>query len=382
VKERINIVGAGPAGLTAAIVLARHGYAVRVFEMAPDVGHRLSGDFQGLENWSSEKDVALVLGELGIRQNFLFAPYHGGTIYTPLTQSSKITSERPIFYLVRRGSGPGTLDAGLKEQALASGVEILFNRRADVHALKGKTIVATGPRGYNAVASGITFETDMQDHAALVFHDKMAPKGYAYLLVNKGLGTMATVLYREHRQVNDCFLKTAAFFREHLDVIIRNEKIFGSYGNFFMSDTQVLSDKLYVGEAAGFQDCLWGFGLRYAIVSGHLAARSIVDGCDYDTLWKEGLKGMLETSLINRYLFERWGHRGYRYLARKFSSGNPCAFLRKHYNHSSFKHLLLPLAHRAYEERQCRQTAFVNRGILTDPALRTHYREEGSCEDH
>jgi flavin-dependent dehydrogenase len=361
VKERINIVGAGPAGLTAAIVLAKHGHAVRVYEMAPDVGHRLNGDFQGLENWSSGEDVTLVLRELGIEQNFLFVPYYGGTVYTPLTQFSEITSHRPIFYLVRRGPEPGALDAGLKEQSLALGVEILFNRRADVDALDGKTIVATGPKGFNAVATGITFETDMDDHAALVFHDTMAPKGYAYLLVNNGHGTMATVLYRDHRQANECFSKIAQFFRDHLGVTIRNERKFGSYGNFFIRNTQILRGRLYVGEAAGFQDCLWGFGVRYAVLSGYLAARSIMDGRDYDALWKGRLKGMLETSLINRYLFERWGHRGYGYLAKKFSSGNPCEFLRKHYNHSFFKHLLLPFAKKAYEERRCRQTPIINK---------------------
>ncbi len=347
--------------MTAAIVLARHGYAVKVYEMAPDVGHRLNGDFQGLENWSSEDEVAVVLGELGIEQNFLFAPYYGGTVYTPLTQFSEITSGRPIFYLVKRGPMPGALDAGLKEQALASGAEILFNRRADADALDGKTIVAAGPMGFNAVASGSTFDTDMSDHAALVFHDTIAPKGYAYLLVNNGRGTMATVLYREHRQANECFSKTSQFFRDHLGLNIRNEKKFGSYGNFFLSNTQVLHDSLYVGEAAGFQDCLWGFGMRYAVVSGYLAAKSVIDGSDYDALWKGRLKGMLETSLINRYLFERWGHRGYRYLAKKISSGNPCEFLRRHYNYSFFKHFLLPFAERAYRGQQRRQAAFTGK---------------------
>ncbi len=358
-KERVSIIGAGPAGLTAAIVLARHGHPVTVYEMAPDVGHRLSGDFQGFENWSSVEDVTQVLGELGIERNFLFVPYHGGTVYTPLTQFAEIRSDRPIFYLVRRGPMQGSLDAGLKEQALASGVEILFNRRADLADITGKTIIATGPRGFNAVASGITFETDMDDHAALVFHDKMAPKGYAYLLVNSGRGTMATVLYREHRQANECFSRAADFFRDSMGVTIRNEKRFGSYGNFFIGDTQVLHGRLYVGEAAGFQDCLWGFGMRYAVVSGYLAAKSIIDDSDYDVLWKGRLRGMLETSLINRYLFERWGHRGYRYLAEKFSSGTPCEFLRKHYNSSFFKHLFLPFAKRAYEGWQSRQEALI-----------------------
>ncbi|VAX32602.1 hypothetical protein MNBD_NITROSPIRAE03-99, partial [hydrothermal vent metagenome] len=70
-KETVNIIGAGPGSLVAAIVLRRHGFAVKVFEMSPDVGHRLSGDFQGVENWSSEKDVTEILGEIGIGINFL-----------------------------------------------------------------------------------------------------------------------------------------------------------------------------------------------------------------------------------------------------------------------------------------------------------------------
>lgn len=47
--------------------------------------------------------------------------------------------------------------------------------------------------------------------------------------------------------------------------------------------------------------------MRYAILSGYLAAKSLIEGSDYDMLWKRGLKPMLETSLINRYLFEKGG---------------------------------------------------------------------------
>jgi len=38
------------------------------------------------------------------------------------------------------------------------------------------------------------------------------------------------------------------------------------------------SGRLYVGEAAGLQDPAWGFGLRYALESGALAARCLLEG--------------------------------------------------------------------------------------------------------
>jgi len=76
-----------------------------------------------------------------------------------------------------------------------------------------------------------------------------------------------------------------------------------------------------------------------------------MEGTDYDLLWKRELKPMLETSLVNRFLVERLGGIGYRYLARKLVSCDPCDFLRRHYNHSFGKHLLLPFAKRALKNR-------------------------------
>jgi flavin-dependent dehydrogenase len=348
-KETINIIGAGPAGLASAIVLRKHGFPVKVFEMSSDVGHRLNGDFQGLENWSSEKDITELLRDIGIEINFPCIPYYGGTIYTPQMKPVEIKSDRPIFYLVKRGAMPGTLDMGLKEQALSLGVEIIFNHRLD--KFDGSAIVGTGPKGADAVAVGITVTTAMKDQAIVVLDDNIAPKGYAYLLVNQGYGTMVTVLYREYRREKEYFERMMRFFKDNIDMDIKNEKRFGCYGNFFLWDTQIHHKKLYVGESAGFQDCLWGFGMRYAILSGYLAAKSLIEDSDYDMLWKKELKPMLETSLINRYLFERLGHVGYRYLTKRFTKGNPCDFLRKHYNPSFLKYLLLPIAKRKYESR-------------------------------
>lgn len=348
--EPVNIVGAGPAGLTAAIVLRRHGIPVRVFEKAADVGHRLNGDYQGFENWSAEQHIPDLFRELSIEPNFLCAPFFEGSICAPGMAPVRVTSRRAIFYLVKRGAMPDTLDFGLKAQAQALGAELLFNREFD--SAPGRTIIGTGPRGVDAIASGVTFATTHPDTALVVFDDAIAPKGYAYLLIHGGHGTAATVMYRGFDRERECFDRMRERFSAIAGVDLGSGAKFVSYANFFIPDTLVKGDRLYVGEAAGFQDCLWGFGMRYAVMSGYLAARSIIDGTDYDLLWQRELKPLLETSLVNRYLLERFGAIGYRYLVRRFAQGTPCAYLRHHYNRSFFKQCLLPLARREQWRRQ------------------------------
>jgi len=68
--EPITVVGAGPAGLVCAIALARAGRRVVVREWHRNVGARFHGDFQGLENWSSEQDVLEELAAGGIEATF------------------------------------------------------------------------------------------------------------------------------------------------------------------------------------------------------------------------------------------------------------------------------------------------------------------------
>ena len=53
----VTVIGAGPAGLACAIVLARNGQRVIVHERRSRVGARFHGDFQGLDSWSDGIDV-------------------------------------------------------------------------------------------------------------------------------------------------------------------------------------------------------------------------------------------------------------------------------------------------------------------------------------
>jgi len=347
--DKVRIIGAGPAGLAAAIVLRQHDVSVAVFEKHHDVGHRLNGQFQGLENWSADTDITGTLNGIGIDINFLCEPRYGGVVHALDMDPVNVSSEKPIFYLVRRGPMAGTLDTGLKEQALALGAEIQFQNSRD--HLDGQAIIGTGPKGADMIAVGLTFETSTEDTTVVILNDDIAPKGYAYLLINQGYGTIGTVLYRDYRRSQECFAKMHDFFSRHMKIDIRNQKKFGGFGNFFLRGSAVRDGQLYIGESAGFQDCLWGFGMRYSILSGYLAAKSIIEGSNYDSLWKQELGPMLETSLVNRVLFEKCGHFGYRNLAKKLNSGNPRRYLMNLYNPTLIKKLIFPLARRIYTSR-------------------------------
>ena len=73
-NKPIKIIGAGPAGLCAAINLARAGYSVTVFERNRDAGMRFHGDFQGIENWTTSEDLFTTLRNFSINPIFSANP--------------------------------------------------------------------------------------------------------------------------------------------------------------------------------------------------------------------------------------------------------------------------------------------------------------------
>ena len=118
--SRVHIIGAGPASLVAAINLANAGIGVEIHEQKSDVGVRFNGDFQGIENWSTDIDALEFLSSIGVSINFLCEPYSIGNFYGPSLRKHVIKTSRPLFYLIRRGTKEYSLDQGLKQQAIDS----------------------------------------------------------------------------------------------------------------------------------------------------------------------------------------------------------------------------------------------------------------------
>ncbi len=352
-RGTIHIVGAGPSGLTAALAVACAGRRAIVHEQRADVGGRFHGDLQGIENWTTRGNVLDELAALGVAPSFDFRACRDGVFYDPDGREYAYRSPEPLFYLVRRGREPGTLDQDLKLQALAAGVEIRF--RDPVTRLPQGGIVAGGPRGPDAIAVGYVFETDRADGVYGVLSDRLAPKGYSYLLVSRGRGTVAACLFDDFHRERLYLERTIAFFREKAGLAMRNPVRFGGTGNVLLPSTARHGDILFVGEAAGFQDALWGFGMRLAMLSGHLAARAHLDGtpAEYDGLWRQRMGDLLRVSIVNRCAFSRMGDRGYVRLMRSIErAADARQWLHRHYAPSIGKRLLFPIARRTARSRR------------------------------
>jgi flavin-dependent dehydrogenase len=146
-NKDIHIVGAGPAGLSAAINLRREGYNVIVHETEKEIGgppswhpsiHCTPIDFDVFEKYTG----------LDVRPAFKdctnYLKYYDGEEEKPF---SDFIGTIPNMYCVIRGPHEASLDNYLYQMALKEGVEVKFNDKwtgPDFKSAPEKTIIATG----------------------------------------------------------------------------------------------------------------------------------------------------------------------------------------------------------------------------------------------
>ncbi len=340
-KAPLKIAGAGPAGLAAAITLARAGCAVEIHEAHDRVGFRFGHDLQGLENWSTRGDVLDALRAQGLSTDFEMMPGHDGFVFDAWGKRYRLHSEQPFFYLLVRGSEPGSLDDILLQQARSLGVDVRFNSR--LKQLDGAGILAAGPQSAEVIAVGYHFRTDMDDGYWVICDDTLAPKGYAYLLVMHGHGTLKTCIFRGFNRQKEYLQRTVDTFYRLVDLHMESPVFHGGAGHFGPPGLWLAGQHPVTGEQAGIQDFLWGFGIRSAIDSGVLAAQCLLNGEDYAERARAMFLPRMQASAVNRRLFSLLGNRGYRhYLRYAASRADTREFLRRQYQPSRLKRLLRP----------------------------------------
>ena len=341
-----HILGAGLSGLSAATILARAGCEVHVHEIRSDSGARFDGDFQGIENWTSGVDFFDEMREWGFDTEDFKADAFG--VIDLVHPDDAITNPRTdgvAFRIVQRGTDGHTIDQSFKRMAVEAGAEIHYDTRREPEDCH---IVAAGPKETSAVAYGEIFHTDHPNHVTFQLNDKLAPGAYSYLIVIDGIGLICTCLWRQQRKSSRHLNETIAWYEQHYDLNRRPIKRVGGKGDFGLPTRYVHEGRYYVGEAGGLQDCMWGFGMRYAITSGVLAAKSILGECDYEVEVRGRLLPLVRTSAINRFLMNRVGDRGFKMVANHWmrdqeKKGDGIAFMRWLYNPGLGRRVLWPL---------------------------------------
>ncbi|MBE3135827.1 MAG: NAD(P)-binding protein [Thermoplasmata archaeon] len=309
-QRTIKILGAGLSGLSAATPLAKNGMKVEIYEKSTHVGGRFIHDFQCLRNYGNiDKDPFEEFKEIGI----CIQPYKKimKIVRHSPSHSFMITSKnKPICYLVLRGKNKNSIDSQLRNLALNHGTTIHYNTTSDI---KNVDIVATGPSKADSVAYGEIYEDTTIDDTIHVFLDNNnSPGGYLYVLPGEKKGEVEVINGISYpstsrhtiQQLYHQTISKNVILKDLLDGATKTS-IQGGIGCFTLLDEPYTNKRYYVGEAAGLQDAIAGFGVRYAILSGYVAACSILTGENYNQCIANTFKTQLEFERKRSEKFKR-----------------------------------------------------------------------------
>ena len=348
--DPVRIAGAGLSGLSAAICLAQRGHRVEVFDRNADSGQTRHADWDAIENWTTETDFLACLRAWGIEPSFEYRAPLSFEVYDPRGDCYRVQLPRPFFYLLKRGAEHGSVEQALKAQALAHGVEIHYNMGV---AKDDVEIWAAGARSAGFfLGTGVTFHTSHPDLVAGLVDTLAAPKAYAYLVIVDGFATLSVVLTRDFRNARGYLEHCIHAFQSHKAFDMQDVRRTSGFGGLISAFWQPASQPITVGEAAGLQDFLWGFGIRHALHSGHLAARAIDEGLNYARLVAAELYPLVRASIINRMFYDQVGNRAYTALIRHFAASQDLSSrIRPWYRGLPLHRIMWPFAERRYRPR-------------------------------
>lgn len=347
-KDIIRIAGAGLAGLSAALKLAQNGFSVEVFEKEEDSGKARIDDWDVIENWTTEEDMIALVSNWGLTPDFEYRPASDFEMYVQDGDCYPVTTRRPLLYLIKRGTQPGSIEQRLKQQAQEAGVQIYYNhpaRRDEVD------IWATGSqRNGFFLGVGMSFHTHHPDTFLTLVSSSIAPKAYAYLIIAGGLGTLSVVLTEKYEDARAHLNHSIEMFQHIKRFEMEDMRMTSGFHGLPIAFRQPEPGAIAIGEAAGLQDFLWGFGIRHALYSGYLSGRAINEGLNYTRLVSENIHPIVRSSIINRMIYDLAGERTKTAMMRKFvTSPNLHQMARDLYRKLGIRQLLWPIALRRYE---------------------------------
>ncbi len=326
--DPVEIAGAGMAGMAAAIHLKTIGKNVVVYEKHSAVGAGRHGDYEGLENWIFNGSMNHFFSRLGFDFPSLISyPVYQFFVHSAIQSPKRVHSTHPFFYLVRRGPEEDCLDEQLYQQCLSAGVHF----RLGTQAPDGCHIISTGSKKAKALIQGINFITGLENQVHLLLGSQIAPKGYAYLIVSNGKATLAVAFKKQKNQKSNPLKQSIEHFQSQ-GFTFPGKTVFGSYGSFSIPIGKRFSHPIHIGERGGFQDYLFGFGMRVAMESGLAAAKQLADDSVAAQIILRSLSKKCKISYVNRCLYEQLNDQQILKMADQFSnSDEPLTILEQAY---------------------------------------------------
>jgi len=311
--KTIRIAGAGVSGLTAAVSLANEGVPVEVYEiMQFHTWRSVSKGIQAIRNYEARQDILDKFKGMGIR---LVRPYpvYSEVRYSPsFKQIEIISKDRPIFYCLSRNP-PNTIMSDLLDEAARKNVTFKFGS-----TVKNPDIIATGTRMRRISVFAYHYEDTKCDGSIHIFLDnRYASHGYIGILpYHGGEMTLGSASFNGSedvlalKQKLDRFIEASPIVKDFLKGAKRAQIISG-YEDYNKPGSAKLENSILTGEAAGFMDASRGFGLSYAVESGYLAAKSIIENSSYDELWKSSFGEEISRYYLRRKQLARLNNMDY-----------------------------------------------------------------------
>jgi hypothetical protein len=322
----VVVVGAGLAGLTAAINCARAGHEVRVLEKQARVGgapdHHPSVDGSPMRPKLMGKLLGLELGPPQVTPVSSAVFYIYGKRY-------EMEAGRQYVQAIERGPRSTSLDSFLHQAALDAGVRFEFGwdlrSQRDAAELPPGSIIATGLDHQPFLALGIP-GTEVFGRVAnfryegppgmVAWFDSFAGD-YCYLANANGVAiALAFDRVPLRKEAGGHFDQR---IRQDLGVEIEGWHDFdGMVGVKRLDNPRLFcGDKILAGTLAGLQDPLFFFGVHASLISGHIAAQAVDDKA---AAWRRfaKLSSLYKYSFVGRRLFAAMPHAARRPFLRAF----------------------------------------------------------------
>lgn len=343
----VIVVGAGPAGSTAAFYAARNGASVLLLDKKREIGNPIQ--CAGFLPDASEVKALLPDAKL---PDFLEK-------YPDSCMLQQIKTQRiiPPNCSVKEFSVRGAVldrrryDQFLAEQAVKAGAELVVKTRVtkiegtkvDIsgffgkHTLNAKAIIgADGPNSFVAKSKGLSWKPEAKETSVAIeyqlrnvdidpgalemyFGKDFVPGGYAWIFpegegrANVGIG------------IRSGMAEKGVSAKEYLNLFIRDHPLAGpKLKNSIIMNViagiipvngapkkTATEDSLIVGDAAGHVIATNGGGIPPAMIAGKVAGETAAEFAagkckleDYDHRWREQFGSALETSVQARQLMD------------------------------------------------------------------------------